>query len=151
MIWNIISLRREIWTHTIILIPPLFIEVSAPSQGNGRSCICVLVVLTLPLFSMIFYSVPYFILRSLFSHAPAPQKTAKDCIQFLEHYNKIDKCMKSGNETYLELLVRSTGEPCGIWTFLGFAQLVTKSNLIKMATTVIHRCIVVCCWNIYRA
>jgi hypothetical protein len=33
--------RGEVWAHTINLTPPLFIEVSVPSQGSERSYICV--------------------------------------------------------------------------------------------------------------
>ena len=33
--------REEVWAHTINLTPPLFIEVSVPSQGSERSYICV--------------------------------------------------------------------------------------------------------------
>jgi hypothetical protein len=84
-------------------------------------------------------------------HTPPPKKKLKQiAFNSQEICNKIDKCMKSGNETYLELLVRSTGEPCGVLTSLCFAQLVTRSNLIKMARTVIQRWIVVCCLIIYR-
>jgi hypothetical protein len=35
----IISLRKEILVHKISLIPPLFMEVTLPSQESERSCI----------------------------------------------------------------------------------------------------------------
>ena len=38
----IISLLGEVWTHETSLTPPLFIDVSIPSQESERSCICVL-------------------------------------------------------------------------------------------------------------
>jgi hypothetical protein len=39
---RIISLLGEVWTHETSLTPPLFIDVSIPSQESERSCICVL-------------------------------------------------------------------------------------------------------------
>ena len=41
-----------VWTHNTSLAPPLFIEVSVPSQGSERSCICELDVSILPLSSI---------------------------------------------------------------------------------------------------
>ena len=38
----IISLRKEILVHKTSLTPPLFIEVTLPSQENKRSYMCVL-------------------------------------------------------------------------------------------------------------
>jgi len=35
------SLRGEVWAHKSSLTPPLFLEVSVPSQESGRSSICV--------------------------------------------------------------------------------------------------------------
>ena len=37
-----ISLRREVWSNKTSKSPPLFIEVTVPSQERERSCICVL-------------------------------------------------------------------------------------------------------------
>jgi len=56
---SIMSLRVDVRAHKASLTPPLFIEVSVPSQESERSCICVLVVSILPLstfFSIIFCS-----------------------------------------------------------------------------------------------
>jgi hypothetical protein len=46
---RIITLRRDAWARKASLSPPLFIEVSVPSQESERSCICVLHVSILPL------------------------------------------------------------------------------------------------------
>jgi len=44
-----ILLRTEVWAHKTGLTPPLFIEVSVPTQDSERSCICVLWISILPL------------------------------------------------------------------------------------------------------
>ena len=48
----IISLRGQVWAHKISLTPPLLIEVPVPRQESERSCICVLGVLILPLYTI---------------------------------------------------------------------------------------------------
>ena len=47
-----ISLRVDVWAHQTSLIPSLFYGLPAPSQGMTRSCICVLVVSILSLFTI---------------------------------------------------------------------------------------------------
>ena len=50
---HVISLRGEVCAYKTSLTPPLFIEVSVPSQQSEWFCICVLGILILP---MIFLS-----------------------------------------------------------------------------------------------
>ena len=125
--------------------PPILMFMHQAREVDGHTYVCWGV-------STLLLYLPFFISyrASYFSHPKTPKKLQKIAFNSYEICNKIDKCMKSGNETYLEPLVRSTGEPCGVLTSLCFAQLVTRSNLIKMARTVIQRCIVVCCLIIYR-
>ena len=52
---RVISLRGELWAHKTSLTPPLFIEVSVPSQESERSCIFVLFVSILPLSTMFLF------------------------------------------------------------------------------------------------
>ena len=52
---RIISLRGKIWANTTSLTPPLFIEVSVPSNESKRSCICVLEVSILPLSKILIF------------------------------------------------------------------------------------------------
>jgi hypothetical protein len=129
--------------------PPILMFMHQAREVDGHTYVCwgvSTLLLYLPFF--ISHRASYFGHRF---HTPPPKKKLNQiAFNSQEICNKIDKCMKSGNETYLELLVRSTGEPCGVLTSLCFAQLVTRSNLIKMARTVIQRCIVVCCLIIYR-
>ena len=46
---RIISLREKVWAHKTSLTKPFLIEVPVPGQESERSCICMLVVLILPL------------------------------------------------------------------------------------------------------
>jgi hypothetical protein len=48
------SIKRKVLTHKTSLTPPLFIEVSVPSQKSERSCICVLVASIWPLSTIFF-------------------------------------------------------------------------------------------------
>ena len=41
---------HALWAYKTSITPPLYIEVSVPSQDSERSCICVLEVSILPLF-----------------------------------------------------------------------------------------------------
>ena len=52
---GIISLREEVWAHTTSLIQPLLIEVPVPSQEHEPSCICVLVISILLLFTILIF------------------------------------------------------------------------------------------------
>ena len=52
---GIISLRGEVWAHTTSLIQPLLIEVPVPSQEHEPSCICVLVISILLLFTILIF------------------------------------------------------------------------------------------------
>jgi len=62
------DIRGEVCDRKTSLTPPLFIEVPLPSLKNERSCICVLEVSILPLFTIFlldFRAVPtvwYFLL-----------------------------------------------------------------------------------------
>ena len=51
----IISIRGEGWIYKTSLTPPLFIEVPVPSQESERSCICLLIILTMPLFTILIH------------------------------------------------------------------------------------------------
>jgi hypothetical protein len=48
----IISLRGQVWAQKTSLTPPLLIEVPVPRQESEQSCICVLGVLILPLYTI---------------------------------------------------------------------------------------------------
>ena len=52
---GIISLREEVWAHKTSLIQPPLIEVSVPNQEHGPSCICLLVISILLLFTILIF------------------------------------------------------------------------------------------------
>jgi len=41
-----------VWAHTTNLTPPLFIEVHVPNQEGKRSCVCLLGVSIVPVFTI---------------------------------------------------------------------------------------------------
>jgi hypothetical protein len=47
--------KTRFWANTISLTPPLIIEVSVPCPESKRSCICVLVILILPPFTIFLF------------------------------------------------------------------------------------------------
>jgi hypothetical protein len=57
---HIISLRVEVWTHTIGLTPSILIEVSVSLQESERSCIRVLGIWILPLSTILMFELEFF-------------------------------------------------------------------------------------------
>jgi hypothetical protein len=56
---RIISLRGKVWAHKTRFTPPLFIEVPVSNQEDERSCICELVISTVPLSTISYPTVWY--------------------------------------------------------------------------------------------
>jgi hypothetical protein len=52
---RIISLRGEVGVHKTRLAPPLFIEAPVPNQESYQSCMCLLAVWILPLFTNLIF------------------------------------------------------------------------------------------------